>query len=443
MRLTLALGAGLCLLGGTPTLAKAQVFSAPIAGSPYRGPAHAPVTIVLACQYTGRYCNKIRPTMDRLFRTYYKKIKLVYKHFPVHTTRALPSHLAACAAHRQGKFRRMHNALWQAYPQRRYDAGSVRKLAIAIGLNMKRFDRDVMSFCPGLMRRERKQMSQLGVRGTPGFFINGRRFSGAQPFSKITTIVAGELALARQRLRRGTKLRNYYTRWVLKPGAKRVLPRTPRTRPAPTRPRPRRGRPNPTAVYSIPVGTSPFIGPRDAKVTVVVSMDFRSPHSNRIRTTLEQLHNKYKNDLRIVFKHFVVHASTATRPALAACAAHQQGRFFAMETKIWASNQRNSAAELRKIARSLNLDMLRFGKDMKGRCQRQLQTDYAEFSRVGVAGVPASFINGRYLGGNVPAMRFEKIINEELRKANRRIRRGARKNSYYRNFVERRGRRTP
>jgi protein-disulfide isomerase len=36
--------------------------------------------------------------------------------------------------------------------------------------------------------------SQLGVSGTPAFFINGRFVSGAQPFERFQYIIDDELA---------------------------------------------------------------------------------------------------------------------------------------------------------------------------------------------------------------------------------------------------------
>ena len=38
--------------------------------------------------------------------------------------------------------------------------------------------------------------AQLGLTGTPAFFINGRELSGAQPLETFTAIIDEELALA-------------------------------------------------------------------------------------------------------------------------------------------------------------------------------------------------------------------------------------------------------
>ena len=40
--------------------------------------------------------------------------------------------------------------------------------------------------------------AQLGVSGTPAFFVNGRALIGAQPFEAFARLIEEELALARR-----------------------------------------------------------------------------------------------------------------------------------------------------------------------------------------------------------------------------------------------------
>ena len=44
------------------------------------------------------------------------------------------------------------------------------------------------------VQRDVAEGVKLGVNGTPGFFINGRMLSGAQPLEAFTSIVDAELA---------------------------------------------------------------------------------------------------------------------------------------------------------------------------------------------------------------------------------------------------------
>lgn len=221
-----------------------------------------------------------------------------------------------------------------------------------------------------------------------------------------------------------------------------VMPPRKRYRPPPRPPRPY---PSSTAVYSVPVGQSPVIGRRDALVTIVVGVDFMSPYSDRIRATFETLHKKYANELRFVFKQFVVYNNRSTDAALAACAAHRQGKYFEMEHGIWTlSSSKRKGAHLEQLARRLKLNVRQFRRDMRGSfCRKRINDERAELQRVGARGVPASYVNGRYLTGAQPVSRFVTLIDEELRKARQRLRSGTQRRTYYRTWIVQRGRRNP
>jgi predicted DsbA family dithiol-disulfide isomerase len=133
----------------------------------------------------------------------------------------------------------------------------------------------------------------------------------------------------------------------------------------------------------------------------------------------------YGDDLRIVPKHFVVHPQVATNPALAACAAHKQGKYFPMVKGLWEQgydhNRDYSPENINKIATSVGLDMNRFKADMEGDCRKVLRDDQTVMSQVGTGGTPAFYINGRFLSGARPIEQFKALIDEELKKANERI----------------------
>jgi protein-disulfide isomerase len=183
-------------------------------------------------------------------------------------------------------------------------------------------------------------------------------------------------------------------------------------------------RPDPGEIYSVPVGSSPFRGPRDARVTIVLASEFACPFCERSRATMDQLLRDYRNDLRIVHKHLIVHPQVATDPARAACAAHMQGRFLDMEPAIWErgylAGRDLSAANMENIARDLGLDMNRFRKDMSGTaCGQEIRDDQDMFRQLGVRGTPSFFVNGRFISGARPIDEFKTVIDEELARADR------------------------
>jgi protein-disulfide isomerase len=120
-------------------------------------------------------------------------VKVVFKHMPlaIHP-KARDAHLAAEAAHQQGKFWEMHDAIFEK--QREMSAELYVQIAGEIGLNVDKFKQDLAS--PQVAARVDKNMKEaqaLGVSGTPAFFINGRYLSGAQPFPAFKEIIDEEL----------------------------------------------------------------------------------------------------------------------------------------------------------------------------------------------------------------------------------------------------------
>jgi protein-disulfide isomerase len=201
---------------------------------------------------------------------------------------------------------------------------------------------------------------------------------------------------------------------------------------APTRP----PGPDPAVVYAVPVDDSPFEGPPDARVTIVEAYDFACPFCERSRATMAEIRRHYGNDVRIVYRQFIVHPSAATIPARAACAAHRQGKFTAMQEAIWEkgfkANRDLGEENMLRQARALGLKMRKFEADMRGPCVARVQEDHAAMAGFGVSGTPTFFINGRFLSGSQPFENFRRLIDEELAKASEIIRtQGMKPGEYY------------
>lgn len=173
-------------------------FHVPVAGSPAKGPDTAPVTVVEFSDFQCPYCARSLGTLAALDKKYEGKIRFVYKHYPLSNhAKAKPAAIAAMAAGEQGKFWEYHDMLMARQAQ--WGAGNARELfrkyAGELGLDVDRFSAD-------LGKAEfRKQMEadlalgkKLGVRGTPGFFINGVYVYGARSLEYMSAVVDRLLA---------------------------------------------------------------------------------------------------------------------------------------------------------------------------------------------------------------------------------------------------------
>jgi protein-disulfide isomerase len=179
---------------------------------------------------------------------------------------------------------------------------------------------------------------------------------------------------------------------------------------------------------------------------------------------MDQLRQKYGNDLRVVYKQFVVHPQVATAGALAFCAAAKQGKGPQMDALLWdkgftahnydkdataeggAAPQKcwDSAAGCPVVlgfAKELNLVETQFKADMKD-CQQLTQKDMRDLQALGVGATPSFFINGRFMSGAMPIDNFTALIDEEMKKANEKIQAGTPAAQYYQEFVVNKGLKT-
>jgi protein-disulfide isomerase len=171
-----------------------------VEGAPIRGSAQAPVTIVEFSDFHCPYCRQVQPTLTRLLSDYGDRVKLAYRDFPIdqlHPSARRASEAARCA-NEQGKFWEYHDKLYlggaDTSPEK------LRALAQETGMNVSVFEQ---CFASGKHQsgvdKDIAQGADLGVTGTPSFFINGRALSGAQPYESFVGIINDELARSGQK----------------------------------------------------------------------------------------------------------------------------------------------------------------------------------------------------------------------------------------------------
>ena len=200
-----------------------KTYAISVDGDPFEGPANAKVTIVKAYDYGCPFCQRVRPTMEELRKKYGDDVRIVHKQFVVHPQVEI-AHLAACAAHRQGKFIEMDALLWaKAFETRQYDDAHIADLAKEAGLDAGRFAADRKSpDCKAWLQKDQAELQTFGVGATPSFFVNGRFLSGAQPLPAFAQLVDEELKKANDRIAAGTPQADYYKTWVMDKGEKKL-----------------------------------------------------------------------------------------------------------------------------------------------------------------------------------------------------------------------------
>ncbi len=88
---------------------------------------------------------------------------------------------------------------------------ALESLAKELKLNVPKFKADLDSeACKQQLADNKALLQKLGVRGTPGFFVNGRYLVGAQQIEKFKAVIDEEMKKADDALKNGAKLQDYY-----------------------------------------------------------------------------------------------------------------------------------------------------------------------------------------------------------------------------------------
>jgi len=164
------------------------------AKGPAKGPEKAPITIVEFSDFECPFCGRAEETVNEVVRAYPDKIRLVYRDFPLpmHANAPKAAEAAHCAGD-QGKYWDMHAKLFAN--QRALDVKSLKGYAKDLALDQAKFDKCLDSGEKAkLVEEDHKAGGDLGVSGTPAFFVNGMLISGAQPFESFKSLIDAELA---------------------------------------------------------------------------------------------------------------------------------------------------------------------------------------------------------------------------------------------------------
>jgi len=165
---------------------------------PFLGNEDAPVTIVEWSDYECPFCARFySQTLSQIKSQYVDtgKVKFVYRDFPLSFhPQAEPAAIAANCAGEQGKYFEFHDKIFDNGGAAGKSNVDYKRWAQELGLNVAEWETCLSD--PAQKQEIQKDFRDggaAGVSGTPGFIINGKLVSGAQPFSVFQQVIEAEL----------------------------------------------------------------------------------------------------------------------------------------------------------------------------------------------------------------------------------------------------------
>jgi Na+:H+ antiporter, NhaA family len=159
-------------------------------------------------------------------------------------------------------------------------------------------------------------------------------------------------------------------------------------------------------------------GGADAPVTLVEYGDFQCPYCGEAYPVVNELVERFGDQLRLVFRHMPLADLHPRAPfaAEAAEAAGAQGRFWEMHDRLFEHQHELSDEELRAHAAAVGVeDGARFDAELRdGIHAARVEEDLQSGSRSGVPSTPRFFVNGVIHLGSASYAELLEAINTEL-----------------------------
>jgi protein-disulfide isomerase len=157
--------------------------NAPVVGNP-----QGDVTLVEFFDYRCPYCKQVAPSIAALLGED-KRLRIVYKEFPVLGPESVTAARAALAARKQGKYEALHQALMGMKGQ--INEAAIFNAAKSVGIDVERLKRDMAApEIDAMLQANHQLAAALDIHGTPGFVIGDEVVPGAVSVDALRELIA-------------------------------------------------------------------------------------------------------------------------------------------------------------------------------------------------------------------------------------------------------------
>ncbi len=388
------------------------------AGTPIFGDKDALITMILIDDFECPFCGKLYTTFEELKKEYAGKIRIAYINMPLQFhAKAKPAAYGAMAAHKQGKFWEMHDLLFKTQKEWSKEADFniwLDKKAEELMLDGAKFKKDRESAeIKELVEKDIQFAEKIGVKGTPGTFINGRFVGGAYPKESFDKVIKEELERAMKLSQEKNIKGDALYLELIKDGKIEVASRE------------RKQTEDPNKIYDIVLaGHEPVKGSKKAQITLVEYSDFQCPHCKRGSITMNELLSDYKGSVKVVFKNwpmgFHKQAEAAAKFGIAVKKLFGDDKFWKINELLFEKQTEWSVAGYEKFfekyAKEADLNWAKIKKEMESpKTEEILKKDLLEAQKLNIRGVPTFFVNGKKFTGSQPKQAFKILIDEKLK----------------------------
>ena len=153
-----------------------------------------------------------------------------------------------------------------------------------------------------------------------------------------------------------------------------------------------------------PVGDRDHVrGGDDAAVTIVEYGDYECPCCGGLNPVLDQLHERFGDDLRVVFRHFPLTElhPHAQRAALVSEVAHRHGLFWAMHERLFGHQRELDERSLARHAQRVGVPAEAVSGNAPRSFAPRVRADVVSGRASGVRGTPTLFVNERRYTGDL------------------------------------------
>lgn len=165
-----------------------------------------------------------------------------------------------------------------------------------------------------------------------------------------------------------------------------------------------------------------LIGNTDATVTLTEFVDYESEKCAQVHEVVKKVMLSFNKKVNFNFRHFpqVKIHQRAHKAAEAAIGAAQEGKFLEMHEMLLKNRRHLGTITLKSYAKEIGITNKSFLNDLiNSKYGWFVQDDLKDGIDLGVKEVPAFFINGEKLEGNINIRSLTGFINDALKKKTR------------------------